>query len=190
MEVEKRGGIVMQFRRATKADLPLLMELLTDGKQQLAKRGIDQWQGEYPSPELIEQSIDQHHTFLVAADDNQTIGTLTIQEAPDEAYANLDGNWLKETDAYVTIHRVAIHSQHAGKGYATKLFEAVINHLIEQYPQVKSIRIDTHEDNKPMQGLLAKLGFVFVGKLNEVYAPGEISVVYEYLCDRGKIHIA
>ena len=43
------------------------------------------------------------------------------------------------------IHRVAIHSNHAGKGYATKLLTEVINYIKEHRSDIDSIRIDTHE---------------------------------------------
>lgn len=79
----------------------------------------------------------------------------------------------------MVIHRVAIHSEHAGHGYASGLFVALIDYIKEQRPEILSIRIDTHEDNAPMQHLIEKYGFHRVGTLHGVYRPNEISFVYE-----------
>lgn len=171
----------MEFKQATSADLDEVVAILQNGKQQLAQQGIDQWQGDYPSLDVVKAAIAAEQTFLVAADDKQTVGTITIQPAPDHYYEKLNGTWRLQTDDYVSIHRVAIHSDHAGKGYATRLFTAVINYIATHRPHLKSIRIDTHEDNGAMQYLLNKLGFKQVGTLVDVYRKGEISYVYEYL---------
>ncbi len=93
----------------------------------------------------------------------------------------MNGTWLNNGDDYIVIHRVAIHSQHAGHGYATRLFNAVIDHVVADHPEIKSIRIDTHADNKPMQHLIAKMGFTKVGEIKGVYHPADLSYVYEKL---------
>lgn len=79
------------------------------------------------------------------------------------------------------IHRVAIHSAHAGKGYASGLFNNVIDYIKQNRPDILSLRIDTHEDNVPMQHLIEKNGFTRVGTLFGVYRPEENSYVYELL---------
>ena len=88
--------------------------------------------------------------------------------------------WLR-VDRASSIHRVAIHSNHAGKGYASALFTNVIDHIKQHRPDIKTIRIDTHEDNKIMQHLITKNGFTKVGELHGVYRPNEISYVYALL---------
>lgn len=107
------------------------------------------------------------------------MGAFAIVAAPDHSYDELDGKWLVDTDNYLVIHRVAIHSDHAGNGYASGLFTSVIDYVKENPNGVKSLRIDTHEDNKPMQHLIEKYGFTRVGTLHGVYRPEETSYVYE-----------
>ena len=48
----------MKLRQATMADFDHIMEILKDGANQLAERGVDQWQGEYPSPDQIKEDIE------------------------------------------------------------------------------------------------------------------------------------
>ena len=171
----------MHIEKAQMTDYERVVEILKDGRNQLAEKGIDQWQGDYPNPQHVKEDVENGFAYLVNSDDDETVGTFTILPAPDHAYDELDGEWLKETDAYLTIHRVAIHSDHAGQGYASKLFVAVIDHIKNERPDIESIRIDTHEDNKAMQHLITKHGFTRVGTLHGVYRPDETSYVYEIL---------
>lgn len=171
----------MQLKQAKMEDLETIIEILKDGANQLAERGVEQWQGDYPSQAQIKQDIENGWAYLAVSQDNQTVGAIAIVPAPDSSYDQMDGEWLINTDRYVVIHRVAIHSKHAGNGYATKLFTEVIENLKNQKDKIESIRIDTHEDNQAMQHLIDKMGFKRVGTLHGVYRPGEISYVYEMI---------
>lgn len=169
----------MQIRKAEMADFDQVMAILKDGRNQLAERGIDQWQGDYPNPDHVKEDIEHGYAYLAKSEDGETVGTLSIVPAPDTTYDQLDGAWQVETNDYVTIHRVAIHSDHTGRGYASKLYQAVISYFTSGFNDVKSIRVDTHEDNLPMQHLIKKSGFKRVGTLHGVYRPNETSYVYE-----------
>lgn len=169
----------MQIRKAEMADFDQVMAILKDGRNQLAERGIDQWQGDYPNPDHVKEDIEHGYAYLAKSEDGETVGTLSIVPAPDTTYDQLDGAWQVETSDYVTIHRVAIHSDHTGRGYASKLYQAVISYFTSGFNDVKSIRVDTHEDNLPMQHLIKKSGFKRVGTLHGVYRPNETSYVYE-----------
>ena len=169
----------MQLRKATMADFDQIITILKDGANQLAERGVNQWQGDYPSKGQIEEDIEQGWAFLAESDDHETVGAIAIVDGPDHVYDHLDGKWICDTDNYVVIHRVAIKSNHAGKGYATQLLQAVINDIKDNRDEIDSVRIDTHEDNKAMQHLIDKMGFTKVGLLHGVYRPNETSYVYE-----------
>lgn len=176
----------MKLRQAEKSDFNQIMKILKDGANQLAERGIDQWQGEYPSPDQIKLDIEKGWAYLAESDDNETIGAISIVDAPDKSYDLLKGNWKLDTDNYVVVHRIAIHSDHAGHGYATKLFEEVFDTISKRRKSIESIRIDTHKDNKAMQHLIDKMEFQKVGEIHGVYRKNEISYVYEYLINRNK----
>lgn len=176
----------MHLAKATTADFDRIVEILQDGRNQLAEQGIDQWQGEYPNAQHVKEDIEHGYAYLVHSDDDETVGVFTIMPSPDHAYDQLDGQWLIATDAYLTVHRVAIHSNHAGHGYASGLFQQMIDYIRNNRPDIKSIRIDTHEDNQAMQHLISKSGFSEVGKLHGVYRKNETCIVYEYLTQPGK----
>ena len=119
----------MHIEKAQLKDYERIVEILKDGRNQLAERGIDQWQGDYPNPQHVKEDVENGFAYLVHSDDDETVGTFTILPSPDHAYDNLDGEWLMETEDYLTSHRVAIHSDHAGQGYASKLFQEVISYI-------------------------------------------------------------
>ena len=146
----------MHLTKATMDGLDRVIEILKDGRNQLAERGIDQWQGDYPNPKQVEEDINKGVAYLVHSDDHETVGAFSIVPAPDPVYDAMDGKWQLNTDQYLVIHRVAIHSAHAGKGYASGLFNNVIDYIKQNRPDILSLRIDTHEDNVPMQHLIEK----------------------------------
>ena len=119
----------MHLTKATMDGLDRVIEILKDGRNQLAERGIDQWQGDYPNPKQVEEDINKGVAYLVHSDDHETVGAFSIVPAPDPVYDAMDGKWQLTTDQYLVIHRVAIHSSHAGKGYASGLFNNVIDYI-------------------------------------------------------------
>ena len=74
---------------------------------------------------------------------------------PDPTYAKIeDGQWLNDEVPYGTIHRLA--SAGDRRGVASEVIAWCLEHC-------ESLRADTHADNKIMQHLLEKNGFVRCG---------------------------
>lgn len=104
----------MKLKKATMEDYDQIMTILRDGSNQLAEQGIDQWQGDYPNPDVVKNDIKNGWAYLAESADGMTVGTIAIVDGPDHSYDTMKGNWLIDTDKYVVLHRVAIHSSHAG----------------------------------------------------------------------------
>ena len=49
----------MYFKKATLDDLDTIIDILSDGRNQLAEAGVNQWQGDYPSRKQITADIMQ-----------------------------------------------------------------------------------------------------------------------------------
>lgn len=171
----------MKLKKATMEDYDQIMTILRDGSNQLAEQGIDQWQGDYPNPDVVKNDIKNGWAYLAESADGMTVGTIAIVDGPDHSYDTMKGNWLIDTDKYVVLHRVAIHSSHAGHGYASKLFVAVLDYIKEHRTDIETIRIDTHIDNKIMQHLITKHGSKKVGEVYGYYRPDEVLYVYAQL---------
>ena len=175
----------MKLKKATMEDYDQIMDILKDGSNQLAEQGIDQWQGDYPNADVVKKDIENGWAILAQSDDDQTVGYVAVVDGPDESYAKMKGKWIIDTDKYVVLHRVAVHSKHTGHGYASKLFVSVLDYIKEHRTDIETIRIDTHIDNKIMQHLITKHGFKKVGEVYGYYRPDEVLYVYEMITQGG-----
>lgn len=154
---------VFKCRRGTAEDIPAIMEIISDARRYLALCGVDQWQEEYPSAEDFEADIWRGECWVTICGE-RIDGVMTVSMSRDEDYDGItEGNWLTDSDNYGVIHRSAVRTEMRGTPLAAEMFDFAEALCLGTGKQ--SIRIDTHEDNKSMQGLLKKLGYTFCGKI-------------------------
>ena len=78
----------------------------------------------------------------------------------EPAYNDLTGGkWLTEGD-YAVVHRLCVNEIFVGMGFAKRFMSAAEAMASES---VKSMRIDTHPDNKIMQSLIDRMGYTYCG---------------------------
>ena len=133
-------------------DLPRILEIYTCAREFMAKTGNpSQWGNHYPPLDMLTADIPAGNLYVV--EDGQVHGVFAFFTEPDPTYSYIeDGAWLDDSP-YGTIHRVA------GDG-SGGVFTAVLGFAMEQNSHV---RIDTHHDNKVMQHVLEKNGFMRCG---------------------------
>lgn len=153
----------MKIRLSKFDDIPAIMNIIDDAKDYLASQNIDQWQNGYPNAEQIENDIKNEESFVVVNDENQIMATSMFTLRKEPTYKEvIDGNWLiSEDEVYGVIHRMAIKKEYRKFGLATFLFHEF--HLQLQEKNIKSLKIDTHEENIGMQSLIKKLGYTYCG---------------------------
>lgn len=161
----------MQIRKAAMADLPDILAIYSYAREYMKKHGNpDQWKDSYPPVELTTQDIKTGclHLCLIPENSNDKIGgVFYFHKEDDPDYQQIDGSWLNN-DPYAVVHRVA--TAPGTKGVAT----FCLNWAYEQFPNIK---IDTHDDNIPMQHLLKKLGFTCCG--HTTLQNGDVRLVYQ-----------
>lgn len=158
----------VSFVRARAEDIPAIMSVTGDARAVLRKRGIDQWQGEYPREENFLADIEKGECYLLKHGD-ETAGFFTVCSAPEPAYSRItDGKWTD--DDYCTVHRGAVAAKYRGSGIAEYIFRFADEIAAECGKQ--SIRADTHRKNKAMQHLLKEAGYVFRGNVVIDSEPG------------------
>ncbi len=156
----------LRFRPATADDHAAIVAITTEGREFLAAQGLDQWQGGNPSPERVAEDIACGYSYLaVDTETGAPLGTVALCGVAEADYANVRaGAWL--TDApndpalpspYLVLHRMAVASAARGRGVATFMLERSIAAARER--GFASVRVDTHEGNRPMQGAFVKMGF-------------------------------
>lgn len=174
-------GMLVELRKATRADIGLIMGLIDEGRASLAELGIDQWQGGYPQREVIERDIDDGASYLVY-DGDVAVATAMLAHRDEVNYHALDGEWLTsstpENPCYVVIHRVAVSGERAKGGVGSFVMTSAIE--LARELGCESVRVDTHPGNVPMRRLVEKFGFTERGTIIIDHAEGLIPVRVAY----------
>lgn len=159
----------MKIRLSAFNDIPSILSIIDDAKTYLAFQNIDQWQNGYPNAEQIESDIKNGESYVVVNDENQIMATSMFTMRKEPTYkVIIDGNWLiSEDEIYGVIHRMAIKKEFRKFGLATLLFHEF--HLQLEENNIKSLKIDTHEENIGMQSLIKKLGYQYCGVIYTNY---------------------
>ena len=157
------------IRKATPWDLPRIREIYEMARQFMRKNGNHSQWGKGDEPEtLIEEDICQGNLYVLEEADIHAAFAFIIGEDP--TYLEIEeGNWKSE-EPYAAVHRVA----------SDGTVQGVLGHVMDYCSaQVPHLRIDTHTDNKVMQHVLEKYGFVSCGI---VHVPdGSPRIAYELL---------
>ena len=146
----------MEIRKAVPSDLGEIMEIYSVAKEFMRNQNnTTQWQGGYPSAELVKADILNENLYVVTEGD-ELLAVFFFSIGEDETYkAIYDGKWIKD-GPYAVIHRVAVRK--SGRGIAGMIFD----YCYDIFP---NLRIDTHEDNLPMKRALLKNGFIICGRI-------------------------
>lgn len=147
---------MMQIRKSTVSDLPVLMALYESGRRIMRQSGnLKQWTGGYPSEEVVLGDIRLGNSYLCLDGEGRAMGTFAFIPGADPTYARIyEGSWLDDTRPYATIHRLASREDVSGVAAAC---------LDWCYAQIPNLRADTHRDNHIMQHILSKHGFHYCG---------------------------
>ena len=159
-------------RKAEQTDLPRILEIYASARHFMALTGNpNQWGTTHPPRQQLEQDIRQGD-LLVVEDDQGIHGVFFFSLGEDPTYEKIEGGGWKLNTPYGTIHRMA------GNGQETGVFAECLAWCREQ---IGHIRIDTHEDNRIMQHLIEKHGFVRCGIIH--VADGSPRIAYEWMED-------
>lgn len=159
----------MEFRKTTVNDIARVCEIFDGARETMHAQGIDQWTDGYPAAADIITDIEAGESYVLCEDDGVVVATCAILLGGEVTYTVIEnGAWLTdstddENTTYVAVHRVATDKNCRGKGLASRLIaEAAV---IGRRAGKISLRIDTHRDNKPMQGMLARNGLTLCGEI-------------------------
>ena len=145
----------MQVRKATFDDLEEILKIYEGARAFMRKSGNPtQWQGGYPYPEVVKDDIEGGILHVID-EDGELYGVFAFITDEDPDYANIDGAWLNDLP-YAVIHRVASAGKKSG------MLGVCIEYCLGK---ANNLKIDTHEDNIPMQNALERLGFTRCGKV-------------------------
>ena len=157
----EREKLAFDYRRAELSDIEGIMEIVADAQSFLRRCNVDQWQDGYPVPAVFEYDIAHEQGWLFTCG-GEPAGYICITMLADKSYEHIDGAWLTGDDAiYTAAHRVMVSEKYRGTKLATEMFSLAFD--LAAGMGRGSVRIDTHNDNRSMNGLLTKLGFTLCG---------------------------
>ena len=150
----------MRIRKSETADISRIMEIYARARKFMAENGNpNQWGAtNWPPEALIREDISNGNSYVCLNDEDRIIGTFFYTQGDDiePTYREIeDGAWI-EPGPYGVVHRVASDGTEKGTG------AFCINWA---YGQCGHLRMDTHGDNRVMQNLLKKLGFIHCGTI-------------------------
>lgn len=146
----------MKIRKAVLDDLDEVMTLYEIARGFMRSTGNPtQWAGGYPARELVLKDMEEGISY-VAEQDGEIEAAFMFRQGDDPTYQVIEnGGWLNE-EPYGVLHRIAARGKIKGAG----------SECIQWcFSQCGNLRCDTHDDNRVMQHVLEKNGFVKCGRI-------------------------
>ena len=150
----------MKIRKTALDDIGRIMEIYAYARKFMAEHGNpNQWgPTRWPPEDLIRSDIKEGNSYVCENDAGKVIGTFYFICGRDiePTYRQItDGAWM-DGSPYGVVHRIAADGSEKGIGAFC---------ISWAFDRCGHMRIDTHGDNKVMQRLLTKLGFVHCGTI-------------------------
>lgn len=172
-----------EFRKTEIEDLDKIEEILNGAILSMKEMNLDQWQDGYPNIQSIIKDMGEDVSYVLIKD-GEVIATSALTFEKELPYEKIEGEWLSEKDEdYAIIHRIAVDNKIKNNGYASILLQFLEEKV--KLNKIKSMKVDTHEDNKPMRRFLEKNGYKYCGVIYLDREPniGAKRVAYEKILE-------
>ncbi|MEK5330820.1 MULTISPECIES: GNAT family N-acetyltransferase [unclassified Lysinibacillus] len=123
--------------------------------------------GVYPIKETAVHGIQEGNLYVMK-DGEHIVGTVILRHEQEAAYSK--ANWYHDFDdeEILVINTFAVHPTYLNKGIGTRLMDFIIQHSKEM--NIKAIRLDVYEKNKPAIKLYRKYGFEYIDAIDLGYS--------------------
>ncbi len=151
----------MKISLASPADIPNIMSLIKEAIAVMLKNGIDQWNNDYPSREIIAGDIAAGTLYKMTAE-GKIAGIIVLNEWQVPQYEAL--KWEDAGGKYLVVHRLCLHPVFQGKGLSKKFMRFAENYAVKN--QYTSLRLDTYSKNFIALNLYDSLGYRRAGDVS------------------------
>lgn len=153
----------MEVRKANFNDIDTLEDIFSAARAFMAVNGNPtQWPSHYPSRATVLEDIAEGISYVLCQD-GVLLGTFVLVAGPDPTYGVINGpGWLND-EPYYAIHRVAANVELSIPGLGTQCLREA-ERIALSYNTI-NLRIDTHENNIPMQKAILKMGYHYCGEI-------------------------
>ena len=142
------------IRKGNLTDINRILKITNACTEHMIENNIFQWNAFYPNKNAFEKDVAREELYVMEAD-SELIGCVTISTLMDEEYIPV--SWLTQSEKNLYIHRLAVHPEHQGKGYAQQLMSFAETYAISN--EFNSIRLDTFSKNSRNQKFYELRGY-------------------------------
>lgn len=161
-----------KIRLATSKDIDAVLVITKACAKHMIHNNIFQWNENYPNRKAFENDVHRNELYVLLVA-SQIVSCVVISSFMDEEYKTIQ--WLTPDGTNIYIHRLAVHPEAQGKGYAQELMQFAENYAIEN--NYRSIRLDTFSKNTRNQKFYELRNYK---KLGNIYFPNQS--VYPFYC--------
>jgi ribosomal protein S18 acetylase RimI-like enzyme len=151
------------IRAAKITDIPNILSITKACAAHMENQEIFQWNEHYPSKRAFENDVARNELFVLEKN-NAVVGCVVISTFMDDEYVAV--KWLTPNQNNIYIHRLAVHPDYQGKGYAQELISYAETFAKQQ--NIASIRLDTFSKNARNQKFYELRGYK---RLGDIYFP-------------------
>lgn len=151
---------LMKIRKAKRQDIDTLLTITLACGKRLMTQHIYQRNEEYPSRKAFTTDLEREELYVLLSND-AIIGCITISTFMDAEYQTVD--WLTPNENNIYIHRLAVHPEFQGQGYAQFLMNYAENYAREH--QYQSVRLDTFSQNPRNLKFYEQRGYQTTGEI-------------------------
>ena len=142
------------------SDIDRIMDIIKQAQVYLKKKGVDQWQDNYPNFDVIKDDIEKGKGYVLELD-GKVVATVAVSYNDEKTYEKIyDGKWITEGD-YAVIHRIAVDDNYKGRRLSSIIISEIEKMCLKR--NIHSIKIDTHKQNESMKKMLNNNGFKYCG---------------------------
>ncbi len=151
------------IRKAIFSDLDTIHNITLACAKAMIKKGIYQWNEHYPTRERLYADVELQELYVIE-EKEEIIGIVVLTEIMDDEYIPI--KWITSNSNNLYIHRLAIHPDYWGQGYAQQLMNFAEEYAKQQ--QYTSIRLDTFSQNQRNQKFYETRKYQ---RLGDIYFP-------------------
>ena len=159
----------MKIKKGTKYNIEEIESLYNDLNDYLDSHiNYPGWKkGIYPVKETAINGIQEGNLYVIR-DSNRIVGTVILRHEQELGYSKANWNINLDYEDILVIYTFAVHPKYLKKGIGKRLMDFIIQYSEEM--NIKAIRLDVYEKNKPAIKLYKKYGFEYIDTIDLGYS--------------------
>jgi ribosomal protein S18 acetylase RimI-like enzyme len=156
----------MDFVRATAEQIDAIENVIVQCRDELAARGILQWDAQYPNRAFFEQTLADGHLFVLT-EDGHIKGVVVLDESQAHEWNSVV--WQDGPGPNLVVHSLAVLPASQGKGYGATLLG-----FCEAFARAEgyaSVRLDAFSGNAAALRFYDRHGYTLQGEIDLEFKP-------------------